>query len=1169
MPPLSLRHGGNADAAMNQQQQQQQNSYTSDPYEPTAERDTHNATRDRWSSRSSAPGHPDFHHHPTPSLSVSSFIRRDDAHLSNRPQDRSIHPSPSPSAPIALARIQSTPSTHTFSNQAAPSRSSDQAYQHPRPIATAKRRALPDSATDSSSNKRRAQGDGGKTPTHVSSSQHYAGDNEETHDEPERSRSILDPQLSTGQLSAPSSSRPRNSGPSGSQPASSTQSPQADQAQTPATEAPGSPGKKLWIKRSHAKRTCLRCQRLKARCVLPDLNVYSSEAPLPAALRCERCVKRGADCVVDDNRGPKPPPPGYQVQGSLASRSVGSAQVAAAATTSRYHPAEHFATAAARSALFPGSDEMGQIWHSSAARAVHWPSTQRPHAAGRSQDGRQGGPSLLAPASQVFAVLRPLALFSQMVNGLISKSSVEFETSFGSARCMYVVRAGLTPALLGLIEDRYNTLLGWAPYLPELNILRTSASDPATTNADNRFLLTVASWTTLRGEGGERALVTEARKALKADVVAGTLRALSSVPASLDVARALVLLAIHSTIDFELDRSSTADHIPSRGLIAAARTIVSKLDPPQLLVDLSSAGSRGMPVSRASALTRADRIKDLSHVALCFTIATQESHIALSGFSLRSTALDNLPDVDERMLFELEHEANTVLGNHQAFRFLALTSRVRTFKRLDTCVRGMYLIRLPSDEYGDLKDRVEEMFAEFDLLRSEQEVTFSRFSSSLADKVGTWSLIEIDAIEECICQRFCNYISIGTFHPPAEIDTYKVLQNNMTSTAQRDFTAHVFNRNESTMTRYLSLVSNMGDWLNFVPQTITFALVLRAAKVILEQCTARMIGWGTVASNVETLELLITSAARALVASAGSSAGGELGGGPGAGSLHAKRSADGRRAGNVDRGIGARAEGSEDADKRTYAFSPRYPCGSAESIPLICAYLLHEIAIALNRRTKLYRLMGAQKRRAEAEARMLAREHALARDASGGRGEDEGRGGSASTTELDGRSSRQSNVTASGGSMVSSWTSANSALGYERGGGTGPGSSSGTSMGQITPGGQQQPLSASLSALPGPGQNQSTDAFASPPSQPDRASSSMSISAAVDPTFSLQPYGMGGGPAGGGLAGQDRTGPEPILSSGLPQQGRSKLMLDTMVPASWIDTVFQANGFTFNPADFS
>ncbi|CAD6893706.1 unnamed protein product [Tilletia caries] len=211
------------------------------------------------------------------------------------------------------------------------------------------------------------------------------------------------------------------------------------------------PSKRTFKKRSHAKRTCQKCQRLKARCVLPDVNVYSSEAPLPANLSCERCAKRGAACIVNDRRGPRAPPPGYQVLGQTAMRPTSSSNNGQASTSTttgpEQHPAEHFADSA-RSSMFPGQDDV--IWHRLGDEAAHEHDDTAAEAEG---EDRQQTP-LLTPASQVFVVVRPLALFAHLVNGIISKSSDDFEIKFGSARCTYVLDSGLTPFLLDMIDQK-------------------------------------------------------------------------------------------------------------------------------------------------------------------------------------------------------------------------------------------------------------------------------------------------------------------------------------------------------------------------------------------------------------------------------------------------------------------------------------------------------------------------------------------------------------------------------------------------------------------------------------------------------------------------------------------------------------------------------------------
>ena len=53
-------------------------------------------------------------------------------------------------------------------------------------------------------------------------------------------------------------------------------------------------------RRTHARRSCQMCQRRKARCELPDLEVPSSPLPLPDHQACHRCKTLQISCIVDD-----------------------------------------------------------------------------------------------------------------------------------------------------------------------------------------------------------------------------------------------------------------------------------------------------------------------------------------------------------------------------------------------------------------------------------------------------------------------------------------------------------------------------------------------------------------------------------------------------------------------------------------------------------------------------------------------------------------------------------------------------------------------------------------------------------------------------------------------------------------------------------------------------
>ncbi|KAK0530139.1 hypothetical protein OC835_004101, partial [Tilletia horrida] len=1066
------------------------------------------------------------------------------------------------------------------------------------------------------------------------------------------------------------------------------------------TEGAEGSGKKTYKKRTHARRTCIRCQKLKT--------------------NCEKCVSRAAPCIVNDRRGPKAPPPGYRVQGQIALRSAGpGGQYEPDGLAEGFQPAEHFADGA-RTTLFPGGDDV--IWHTTAGeRLGHDDSTLDGGADGRAGGSGSGagagagGDGLLAPAAQVFAVVRPLALLSHLVNGIISKSSVEFETNFGSPRCTFVNASRSTPYVLDIIEQRFELMLGWTPHLPSLQLMQHKALTPETSTADNRFLLSVAYYVSLMGER-DAELITEARKLLKADVIASTLRVLTSLPASVDVAHGLVLLATHSTIDFEMDRSSTKDLIPGRGLIAAARTIAAAVDLSRAPVDIM-VGTRGA----TGQLRRDERLDRLSRAALWMTICLQESHITLSRESLMNASLDRLYDVDERMLVAFEREA-TLLLNNRACAHIALAHRVRVFKKLDGQVRGMYLMGLPSSSYDGLLSKFRDLFAEFDQLRKAKDFAFVRFTGPVAEKIAAWLQIEMDGIEETICQRFSTYVSIGTFLPPPMIDTRAILRKHMTHESLRDFSNELFRRNEITVTRHLSLFAHMSHFLSAVPQVVTFAFTMRAAKVILEQSTARMIGWNAVPDNVETLELLITSAARAL---GGPSAGGNFeaagavssgqdvpeasadmapislvgsggrgrgrgrgrggaskrGGGTGTGTGTVTGRGRGRGRGRGGRGgrgggrasdVGGSGEsGSNDqfpfasgsrglltlddpahaspmgdllaaaatrtgwndegpapwpeagasqggpaaeqeptlaslsAQERTetsgraYSFSTRFPCGSAESVPLICTYLLHEIAIALNRRTKLFRLLNAQLNRSDAANVVAVGAAAMA---------------AARATATDDAAT----------SSAAALQASESALNRDPEAAAGSSSAAAQhGQGAAFVAGSQP--SAAAPAVPGPGQMGATGASgmtgagANPLSAPP-----LSTGAAAGPSGSGAPSGDGGasavqsvlggsadvsdvfafsglddmsravlasigflvggeGDAGAGVAGPSNSRDGAFANMGGagtshapgtgdadlaawdpfgPQAARSRLLLDSLQPASWIDAVFQAGGFT-------
>ncbi|KAE8224483.1 hypothetical protein CF319_g2636 [Tilletia indica] len=945
--------------------------------------------------------------------------------------------------------------------------------------------------------------------------------------------------------------------------------------------------KRTFKKRSHAKRTCQKCQKLKARCVLPDVNVQSSESPLPVELSCERCVKRGSACVVNDRRGPKAPPPGYIVRGQLATRSPvpsepGSSQAGPPEKEER-HPAEHFADSA-RSSMFPGQDDViWQTMHSERLIDKDHEDPVRTQSAEIEGGDRERLAPLIAPTSQAFSVFRPLALFSHLINGIISKSSADFETKFGSARCTYVLDACIAPPMLVAMDQKFESLRGWAPHLPDLGNLRDVALSPQTGSPDSRFLVSVICWITLT-EGGFKKLASEAKASLKADIVASTLRCLTSLPASIYVVHALVLLATHSTIDFELDRSSTTDHIPGRGLIAAARSIASVLNIPQALTDIVS-GPR-VP------LQREDRLIRLSSAALWLTICVQESHITLAQESLMNASLDRLPAVDETMLAAYEREATVLLGD-KAYGHLTLVHRVRVCKRVEKRVQDLYLTDARTPDYKDLIRQFKEMFADFDELRLEKEVTFGRFSGLLSDKLSDWIQLEMDGIEECICQRFNTYVSIGTFRPPPEIDTKEILRQHMNNKCLNEFTYELHSRNEVTMVRYLSLFANMTKFLSVVPQVVTFSIVMRAAKVILEQSTARMIGWKAVPPNVDTLELLITSAARAFGSSFGNgaaeldfasrAAGGGERGGRGSGVQSGGRGSGGRDGDSEQHGQGRDTNASPASPIRTYSFSQQFPCGSAESIPLICTYLLHEMAIALNRRTRLFRLLEAQTKRAErgrgqdphGSGTGYGADERDGRNVGAGSG---GGGGGGAPYEdvagaganIGGRIDRaQGTLTGSGhpGEMAAperAWS-----------GGGGSGSGHGPlALGSGTRSGMEAaPMDGAgfAGGHPGEGglmqQHQQQQQGMLPHLLDSAPYAGMDASSSAMPGF--DPNFFGGNLAGDGSGNSNGTGLDLVDWGPFVSQGRSKLLLDSLMPASWIDTVFQAGGFTFNPADFS
>lgn len=57
----------------------------------------------------------------------------------------------------------------------------------------------------------------------------------------------------------------------------------------------------LRAKRTHARRSCDVCKIRKTRCELPDLEVPSSQEPLPPDKACHRCKILSLPCVVDDS----------------------------------------------------------------------------------------------------------------------------------------------------------------------------------------------------------------------------------------------------------------------------------------------------------------------------------------------------------------------------------------------------------------------------------------------------------------------------------------------------------------------------------------------------------------------------------------------------------------------------------------------------------------------------------------------------------------------------------------------------------------------------------------------------------------------------------------------------------------------------------------------------
>ena len=65
------------------------------------------------------------------------------------------------------------------------------------------------------------------------------------------------------------------------------------------------PAPELRAKRTHARRSCDVCKIRKTRCELPDLDVPSSQTPLPLEKACHRCRILSIPCIVDDS-GKKP-----------------------------------------------------------------------------------------------------------------------------------------------------------------------------------------------------------------------------------------------------------------------------------------------------------------------------------------------------------------------------------------------------------------------------------------------------------------------------------------------------------------------------------------------------------------------------------------------------------------------------------------------------------------------------------------------------------------------------------------------------------------------------------------------------------------------------------------------------------------------------------------------
>ncbi|KAK0550777.1 hypothetical protein OC846_003544 [Tilletia horrida] len=896
-----------------------------------------------------------------------------------------------------------------------------------------------------------------------------------------------------------------------------------DQTASPAQTGEGS-SRRPFKRRSHAKRTCDRCKKLKTKCVLPDTNIYSSTKPLPASLSCARCAQRGIDCIVNDSRGPKAPPPGYAVFGSLALRP--GQVVPGMAGSSTQMSAQDFGSLT-HSNMFPGGDDV--IWHTmSGERLGDGERQAAEQEASRPVMLRHVEPppgiakrvSMFAPAAQVFAIVRPLALLSHLVNGLIQKSGVEIITEIGRSRCEKVAALKLSPAVQKHIEQKYTSLLAWAPHLPTLEHVQEVSLSPILTNAENRFLLSAIYWITL-ADCTLPELHHDVRRDLKADIVSCVLRALSSLPPKLDIAQALVLLATHSALDFELDQNPTSDHIPFRGLIAAARTIALALDLPNALDSI-----RDEP---PHSIRQPDRLERLSCAALWMTICVLESHITMSRESLMNASIDRLCDVENDTLSAYEREAVTLLGAN-AFNHLALVHRVRVFKNVDFRVRCMYTMVLPTTDYsGDVTRRFRDLFADFDEMRHQQTILFSHYRGELPDKLSDWLQIELSGIEECLCQRFGLYVWLGTFLPPPEVDTRSILMGFKRDPSRSELVSEMYARNTESVTRYLSIFAKMGSYISVLPQVLTLAMVTRAAKVILEQNTARMIGWRKVSPNVETLELLVTWAARALGEGFKYDIGTKTG-----------TSSTTSQADHHD-GTTSTTSTSNGIGQRTYSFGLRYPCGSAESIPLLCTYLMHEIAIALNRRAKLCQLLDAQARRTESE------------------GQD--------ATAAQRRPGTSDEPAAA---LESGPNSATSSLQV-------PDPTHLTQQahpGQHTVDGSEPPGASSTLAQSGQELSHLLQQEDLPVSIPPAFAGAPSTYATLLEV--CQPLGMTsfGSSGQGGIV----QGPFPSLmgesTSGAAEagpfgpEGQSRLLLDSLVPASWIDTVFQAGGLNFDAFNF-